>query len=214
MTNQQSNQSQKGERTADGKREARATIGTDTSSPLASYDELLSYYVELLGQAELNPYQSPIVLFLKGLNPRFQLKVWKSIFIRDFYYSPNVLKQELVGGADMLAKLRTLSYSTLELIIVMNELNLKRLHNRSVLNWFNKLAIGIGSLFGLAAALQTATGVNIWHVLPLYGKSLLLELFIGAAIGGVINVFIVLPSIGLVRAFGDILKIARVNQIN
>ena len=181
-------------------------------SLLTTYDELLAYYVGLLEQTEVNPYQSPIVLFLKGFNPRFQLKVWKLLFTRDLRYSPNVLKQELIGAADMLVRLKTLSPPMLESIIIINQLNLKRLQNRSALSWFNKLAIGIGGFWGLVAALQTATGLNIWLIIPPFSKDLLVQLFIGMVIGGVINIFIILPNLRLVRVFDDILKIAKARQ--
>ena len=166
----------------------RSSISTESGSLPMIYDELLSYYVELLGQSEFNPYQSYIKMLLKSFNPLFQLRFWRSPHIRDFLKVPNTLKQDLIGASDILARVQTLNANTLESVIIMNELNLKRLQNRCALSWFNKLAIGIGGLLGLLTALEKMTQLNIADAIPSYANELLVGGLVGMVIGGVINI--------------------------
>lgn len=186
----------------------RSSTITEIESLPMIYDELLSYYVEVLSKSEFYPYQSYIKLILKSFNPLFQLRFWRSPHIRYFFKVPNTLKQDLMGASDILAKVRTLRANTLEAVIMMNELNLKKLQRRSALSWFNKLAIGISGLLGLLTAMEKITSLNIADAISSCANQLVGPL-VGLFIGGAINIILSLPMIGLVRAFGDILKIAK-----
>lgn len=173
------------------------------------YNDLLQSYVSRLNQCGFNPYQSYIKILLKSFSPWFVWRFWKSRYVRDFLHVPNALNQDLIGADEILREIGNLRVEALDAIIAMNKINLKRLQKRSAFNLFGKAAIAIGGLIGSLAAFEKVFTLNLSKMISGDLMTVLVGLLLGAIAGGLINIVISTPMLGLLTAFGDILRIAK-----
>ena len=97
---------------------------------LELYDRLLEAYWNILNKAEVNPYESIGKQFVHSLQPRYWRYHYRSG--RQFLKNPNTLKQELVGGRELLEEMKDLTDNEIESLATMNEVNLERLRRRDI----------------------------------------------------------------------------------
>ncbi len=173
---------------------------------LGLYDRLLREYVVAARSSPFSPYQPILLLLLKSFNPVFQ---WRSFWytIR-CHRNPNILNQDLLAGDMLLSRLAALDRPALDALAECNRINLDRMVRKSVFGWFTKLATGVVAVVGGAKAVQEVFGQSI-RLPPVVGV-ILVSGVVGLVIGAALNLVIYQPRIGVVRAFGDVVAIARV----
>jgi hypothetical protein len=196
---------------------------------LPRYQELLATFAtaldEALASTPVNPYQSIPRAFLVSF------RTWSPSFLRQAHaaskelaQAPNALARDLAGAAAVLAELDTLTPAQFAAIEECHRVNMKRLRERSIFRWSlqGKIAALIATLVSLAGVVEQVGGVKASHVLPLLkGVSLMgtdlqssiirtaLGLLVAVLMFFVINFLTFLPILARVRAFEDILTIAK-----
>jgi len=176
------------------------------SDLLANYERLLGLYIDQLLKDEFNPYQSIPPLFLKSFSPAFQMRFWK--YNAFFFKIPNTLRQDLVGGAFILQELEGLDDQTLRGVAECNRINLRRLIRRSVFGWLQKITAAFALLVALAKAIKESVGTDIFAAVPSTMIWYAMPAAVGLLCGVVLNILMLLPLLGLVRALDDLIAIA------
>jgi hypothetical protein len=202
----------------------QAPLGHDVGASLSPDDlgSVPSIYAHLIddlhrisSQSEFSPYQSPLRMLLRGFNPRFQSRFWRSPLVRSSFSNPDAFQQELPFSADFLRVLETFTPGQLEALYQCNQINLRRLSKRILMNNLNKILIAVTGIIGLLVSLRQAFGMElaIPRLFPAFVGELLTSAAVGGAIGIVINsvigYLVISPKLNLLRAFNDLLLVAR-----
>lgn len=178
------------------------------------YNKLLSEYVDLLSKHPFNPYQSFLRILIKSFNPFFIRKFW--LYTKKYLKIPNTLPYDLIGAKEILTRLEPLDDRILIALYQSNNINLRHITKRCALSWINKIAIVLASLAGLNVTIEKLFSTDIFteivKLLPWldFFRDMVGSLIAGLVIGGIINIIISIPKIGLIRAFGEIISIAKV----
>jgi hypothetical protein len=192
---------------------AGASPSDDLGSVPSIYMHLIDDLHRISSQSEFSPYQSPLRMLLKGFNPRFQLRLWRSPFVRSSFSNPDALQQELPFSADLLHALETFTPGQLEALYQCNQINLRRLSKRILMNNLNKFLIAATGAIGVLVGLRQTFGIELAIPFPPFVRQLLISMAWGAAIGIVVNsvlgYFVISPKLNLLRAFNDLLSVAR-----
>jgi len=200
------------EHTADSIRASQTS--REPSDLLANYERLLGLFTDQLRKEEINPYESIPLLIVKSFSLPFHMRFWK--YAAHFFKIPNTLRQELAGGALILQELERLDYHMLRGIAECNRINLRRLLGRSVFGRLPKLIGAFVFLLTLPKAIKEGFGTvgtdlltdmltDILKVLPF---TVMWPVALGLLLGSVVNLIILLPSLGIVRALDDLIAIA------
>jgi len=197
-------------------------LGDDLGAPPSTDDlgSVPSIYMRLIedlhrisSQSEFSPYQSPLRMLLKAFNPRFQWSFWRSPFVRSSFSNPDAFQQELPFSAHLLHALETFTPRQLEALYQCNQINLRRLSKRVLMNNLNKILIVATGAIGVLVGLRQTFGVELAIPLSPFVRQLLMNMAWGAAIGIVVNsvlgYFVISPKLNLLRAFNDLLSVAR-----
>jgi hypothetical protein len=197
------------------------------------YQELLATFAAALDSAiastPINPYQSIPRAFLKGFQiylPSFVRQA--KVSSRQFDRVPNALARDLAGAQDVLAELETLTPAQLSAIEECHRVNVRRLWQRSVLRWSlpGKIIVLVTAIGAVAekigAVAEKIGGVKPSDLLPLIRgvnltgddlQSTIVQTIILFAVLVVIvvgiNLITFLPILHRVKAFEDILNIAK-----
>ena len=176
------------------------------------YANLIDELHQLVSLLEFSSYQSPLKLVLKSFNPLFQWRFWRSTLVRNAFSNPDAFQQELPFSAHLLHMLETLTPGQLKALRQCNEINLRRLSKRILLNNLNKfLAVTTGAL-GFIVGLKQTFGIELLTLFPAFLQEMLMSLAWGAAIGfvgnSILGYLLLSPKLNLLRAFDDILSIA------
>jgi hypothetical protein len=191
--------------------------------PVTLYGELLDFYAAQLRLEGLNnPYPAWSEL-LKHAKPSFNLERFREMGPRTARAnSVNALLTTMPRTEAIYARLRQLPPRMLSAIKVCNEVNLRRLRERSVLGSASRLLLSLGALLGAAKAAQefglvsapdlAAFGGSVRAALPRDMAPLLWPVarvfLLLLLVMSVLNYFILIPKVGLVRALGEVIDIA------
>ena len=174
---------------------------------LELYDRLLEVYWHILNKAEVNRYESIGMQFIR----LFQLGHWRYYWRsgRQFLKNPNTLKQELVGGEELLKELKSLTDNEIESLVTMNKVNLERLYRRSITRWLLYLLKGTP----FAGVIYLVIRFSIEDILAnnqvVFGIAY--GLFIIVLLCS-LNFLMLITRMGFVRAFGDLLQIEQARR--
>jgi hypothetical protein len=181
------------------------------------YNRLLGQYVGLLQQHSTNPYEFSVrKKILDFFNIKAQVDYATSAHISDFIKTPDALAQELPAAKEMLKMLEEFDDHTIRALAKLNSINLSRLRKRSIRNQVVPGVAFTGSVLGLLLNFEDVLAVSIKDAiagLTGFNISLALTLLIiliiaFAIVIAVANWMFTTPRLGVVDAFGDILRIA------
>jgi hypothetical protein len=175
------------------------------SEVLTNYERLLRLYADEARKDELNPHQPIPQLLLKSFSPSYVRRLLKSA--GRILKVPNTLPQDLVGGTIVLQELEKLDDQTLHGIAECNRINHRRLLQRSAFGIFPKIFSVVVLVLGLVKTIKDIFDVDKFAVFFSVVWDILVSIAVGLAIGGVGNLILVLPMLGLVRAIDDLIAI-------
>lgn len=185
------------------------------------YNKLLGDYTAFLQALPSNPYEFSIKKRIMGnVDIKGQLDYATSSYISNFIKVPDTFPQEIPGAKEMLKRLDEYDNNTIRALAELNSINLLRLRKRSIRNQILPGLAFTGSILGLILDVHDIFAVSIKEMIAGLGvfnislalKLIIIFIIVLAVIIGYINWMFTTPRIGLVDAFGDILKIAMVHR--
>jgi len=114
-----------------------------------------------------------------------------------------------MGAEFVLNKLEKLTDSQLFAIEECNRINMKRYLRRSALSWWSKISVALIGFFGIFGSLEKFIDIKFINSFYNNYSFLILPSIIGFSIGSFINIIISLPNYNLLKAFADIIDLAK-----
>ena len=186
------------------------STSTNGKTQTALYDELLTSYWNALNESEFHPYAS----FQKQLINVFRPRYWNFIShsAKQFIRIPNALKQELIDVESMLKIMEALPRGQIDSIEIMNEINLSRLQRRSIVGGIAKYSRLYALVISIVVALIKFILDDINPLMADTMSCIIALVLMYLVLTCAVNFLLIAPRIGLVRAFGDIVRIEQVRR--
>jgi hypothetical protein len=166
----------------------------------------------ITSQSEFSPYQSNLSLLWKWFDPRFQWRFLRSPLVRRSFSDPDGFQQELPFSTQVFHTLQTFSPAQLEALHQCNQINIRRLSKRILMNKLNSIFAAATGISSVLSGLK-AFGILLPDQFPTFMWEQLSGFAWVAAISFVLNsvlgYLLIVPKLNLLRAFDDLLSVAR-----
>jgi hypothetical protein len=192
----------------DRKKISKESIVNNNSSIVSLYDRLLTQYSIDIESVSMSPYKSTIQQLKFTIDPRNASKLM-AYFAS--LVNTNTLIVELPFAEKILPELDKLSRETIQGLKLANEINGRRLRNRSIFNLWSKFSVSIVSVLGFLTAVEKLNP-GFYSSIYLWIPNLLIEGWPAARIASILgalgNAMLYTHRIKLVEAFSDILEMS------